>query len=102
MAEPSPPLSPRHWPTWLLIGFGWALARAPLRVHRALGPPLGAVLYRLLGARRRAAATNLALCFPERSADEREALLRRNFRALGLGVFEFLNTSRPRAPAAAA
>ena len=26
MPEPSPPLSPRHWPTWLLIGVGWTLA----------------------------------------------------------------------------
>jgi len=99
MAEPSPPLSPRHWPVWLLIAFGWALARAPLRLQRALGPPLGAVLYRLLGARRRTAATNLALCFPGLTESEREALLRSNFRALGLGVFEFLRAWWGRLPA---
>ena len=99
MAEPSPPLSPRHWPTWLAIAFGWALARAPLWLHRAIGPSLGAVLYRLLGSRRRAAATNLALCFPELSDAAREDLLRRNFRALGLGVFEFLRAWWGRLPA---
>lgn len=41
-------------------------------------------------ARRRVARTNLALCFPELDASEREALLRANFRSLGMAVFEFL------------
>ena len=33
--------------------------------------------------------TNLALCFPERDAGWRAALARENFRALGIGLFEF-------------
>jgi Kdo2-lipid IVA lauroyltransferase/acyltransferase len=36
------------------------------------------------------ARTNIGLCFPEWSPEQREDLLRRNFQSLGLGVFEFL------------
>ena len=88
MAEPSPPppLSPRHWPTWLLIGFGWTLARWPRWLQQRVGPGLGALMFHALRARRRVAETNLALCFPELPEPERRSLLRRNFRSLGLGV----------------
>lgn len=92
MAEPAdrPPLSPRHWPVWLAIAFGWTLARWPWRLQRAVGPWLGRLLARLLRSRRRVVATNLALCFPELDEAARERLLRANFEALGIGVFEFL------------
>lgn len=85
-----PPLSPRHWPTWLAIGFGWALARAPWWLQQRLGRVIGAVFFVALPRRRTIAADNLARCFPEWSPAEREALLRENFRSLGIGVFEFL------------
>ena len=88
--ETPPPLSPRHWPTWLLIGLGWTVARWPWRLQRAVGPWLGRVLLHVLRGRRRIAATNLALCFPELPEADRAALLRRNFESLGLGLFEFL------------
>ncbi len=39
--------------------------------------------------RRRAARTNIALCFPELDAPQRETLLREHFRDLGIGLFEF-------------
>lgn len=48
-----------------------------------LGAGLGGLLYALAGSRRRVGETNLRLCFPELPAGEREALLRRHFRALG-------------------
>jgi KDO2-lipid IV(A) lauroyltransferase len=98
-AHSPPPLSPRNWPAWLLIGLGWTVARWPLWLQRALGPALGWLLFHLLRARRRAAATNLALCFPELDDQARAALLRRNFRELGLGLFEFLRAWWGRLPA---
>lgn len=97
--ESPPPLSPRHWPAWLLIGFGWTIARWPLWLQRAVGPGLGRLLYHGLRARRRTAATNLALCFPELDEAGRAQLLHRNFEALGLGVFEFLRAWWGRLPA---
>ena len=50
---------------------------------------LGAVLRLALPSRRAVVRANLAVCFPERDVAWREALLRENFAALGIGVFEF-------------
>ena len=89
-ADAPPPLSPRHWPTWLGIAGGWTLARWPWALQRRVGPVLGDAMYHLLRGRRNIAATNLALCFPELDAGARRTLLRANFRALGTGVFEYV------------
>lgn len=84
------PRAPRTWPTWLGIAALAALARLPWALQRRLGSALGGLLRRAMGSRRRAAARNLELCFPELDAGAREALLRDSFRDLGIGVFEFL------------
>src|SRR5690606_451133 len=84
-----PPLSPRHWPTWIGIGAMAAAARLPWPLQRALGRMLGALLRVALRSRRDVAARNLALCFPEFDDAARVALLREHFAALGTGVFEF-------------
>ncbi|MEJ2576890.1 MAG: lipid A biosynthesis acyltransferase, partial [Gammaproteobacteria bacterium] len=54
----------------------------------ALSGPLGAVLRRLAGRRRRIAERNLERCFPDWSAADRAALLSAHFRALGRTLFE--------------
>ncbi len=84
-----PPLSPRHWATWAGIAAMAALARLPWPLQRALGRTLGTLLHATLRERRAIAARNLALCFPERDAAARDALLRAHFAAIGTGVFEF-------------
>lgn len=84
-----PPRSPRHWPTWLGIGALALLARLPWPLQRALGAGIGLVLRGTLRDRRRVAARNLELCFPELDAGARDALLRRHFAALGTALFEF-------------
>ncbi len=86
---PRPPLAPRHWPAWCGIGLMALAARLHWPLQRALGRAIGTTLRLALGSRRRIAARNLALCFPERDAAEREALLRAHFHALGIGLFEF-------------
>lgn len=100
MAAPAdrPPLTPRHWPTWLLVALGWTVARWPWRLQRALGPWLGRALGRLAPARRRVAAANLAICFPELDAAARAHLLRANLASLGIGLFEFLRAWWGRLP----
>ena len=89
-AADAPPLSPRTWPTWAAIAFGWTLARWPWGLARAVGPALGDFLRLAMVSRRRVARRNLAICFPELDDAGREALLRANFQSLGLAVFEFL------------
>lgn len=53
-----------------------------------VGATLGRLAGRLIHRRRRIASINLALCFPELSATERETLLNAHFAALGMGVME--------------
>ncbi|TAK37605.1 MAG: LpxL/LpxP family Kdo(2)-lipid IV(A) lauroyl/palmitoleoyl acyltransferase [Lysobacteraceae bacterium] len=84
-----PPLGPRQWPLWLLLGAIVAMAWLPWAWQRGLGRMLGALLRRAMGDRRHVAARNLALCFPGLDAPAREALLRAHFAALGIGLFEF-------------
>ena len=66
------PIGPRNWPMWLLVGAMAALARLPWPVQRGLGRGLGGLLRLAMGSRRRVAARNLALCFPELDAGARE------------------------------
>ena len=62
-----------------LIVFMRLLARLPLAWVRGVGWVLGMVLYGLMGGRRAIATTNLKLCFPEQSVQERRALVREIF-----------------------
>ncbi|RDZ26195.1 LpxL/LpxP family Kdo(2)-lipid IV(A) lauroyl/palmitoleoyl acyltransferase [Lysobacter silvisoli] len=86
---PPPPRGPRHWPMWLALAGMCLGARLPWPLQRALGRLAGAFAFAVAGDRRRAARINLALCYPEKSEAEREALLRASFRDLGIGLFEF-------------
>jgi len=79
---------PRYWPLWLGAGLLRLLIVLPFRVQLALGAGLGRLLYLLLRERRRVAAINLRLCFPELGERERARLLRRHFSSLGIGLFE--------------
>ena len=61
------------------IVFMQILAYVPLAWTRALGALLGWVLYYLVAPRRRVAMANFALCFPERSEQERRQLTLQTF-----------------------
>lgn len=87
-----PPFTPRHWPMWLALGLMVIAARLPWALQRGLGHVIGWIAPRLAPSRRKAAATNLALCFPDMDAAERARLLDDSFQALGIGLFEFLRT----------
>jgi KDO2-lipid IV(A) lauroyltransferase len=58
-------------------------------VARAIGTAIGALAFRGLGRLRRVGVRNLELAFPEMSAREREAILRSEYRNLGLLLAEF-------------
>ncbi len=72
----------------LVLGLLWALHWLPLSWQAAIGRGFGALLYRVGGSRRRIARRNLALCFPEKDAAGREALLREHFGWLGRSLLE--------------
>jgi KDO2-lipid IV(A) lauroyltransferase len=74
------------------VWFGLVLLRLasllPVRVQLLLGQGLGRLIYWAIPVRRRVAATNLALCFPDLSAPERANLLHQHFASLGMTLME--------------
>ncbi|PNS08491.1 LpxL/LpxP family Kdo(2)-lipid IV(A) lauroyl/palmitoleoyl acyltransferase [Solilutibacter silvestris] len=89
VAPTSPRFHLKDLPAQLGVACLRGLARLPWGLQRAVGRGLGWLLMWLLPARRRAARTNIELCFPELDEQARATLLRESFRDLGIGVFEF-------------
>ena len=81
-------LHPRFWLLWLGLGLLWLITQLPYRASLTIGRLLGAGMYCVAGDRRRIAARNLELCFPEKSAKERKRLLKENFASTGIAFFE--------------
>jgi KDO2-lipid IV(A) lauroyltransferase len=74
--------------TRLLLACLWVVHLLPLGAQAALGRGLGALLHALVGSRRKVALRNVELCFPEKSPEERRALVREHFRWLGRSIVE--------------
>ena len=90
MVAPTPPrFHLKDLPARAGVACLFGLARLPWGLQRGIGTGLGRLLMWLLPDRRRAARTNIDLCFPELDEAARSALLRESFRDLGIGVFEF-------------
>lgn len=66
----------------------WLLHFLPFRVLVWIGNALGTLLYPLAAERRRIAAINLKLCFPELSDAERTRLARDHFKMFARGLIE--------------
>ena len=79
---------PRHWPVWLGLGLLRLASLLPVRVQLALGRGLGRLVFWAVPGRRRIAATNLALCFPEMPGRDRDRLVRQHFASLGMTLME--------------
>jgi KDO2-lipid IV(A) lauroyltransferase len=78
----------RYAAVWL--GYAWmrTIVRLPFAWQLAIGKRLGRGARVLARGRRRVAERNLQICFPELSAAQRQALLRRHFEALGASMVE--------------
>ncbi len=81
-------LAPRYWPLWLGLGLMKIMAALPFRWQLAMGRTGGRWLGWIARRRRRIAAINLELCFPELTAARRAELLEAHFAALGMALFE--------------
>jgi KDO2-lipid IV(A) lauroyltransferase len=81
-------LHPRFWPLWLGLGALWLIVQLPYGALLKLGRWLGLGMYRVATERRRVAARNLELCFPNMPSVERKRLLKENFASTGIAFFE--------------
>ncbi|MEO7325322.1 MAG: LpxL/LpxP family Kdo(2)-lipid IV(A) lauroyl/palmitoleoyl acyltransferase [Dokdonella sp.] len=94
MPQSAPPfrttlLAPRHWPAWLGLGVIALIAGLPYAWQCAIGRALGWLAARLLGERRRVAARNIDLCFPQLDHAARTELLEETLRDSGMMLIEF-------------
>lgn len=80
-------LAPRHWFAWLGFGLWFLLAQLPyswqMAMARKLTPLLGLNKKRVKMAR-----INLQLCFPQKTPEELEALLKKNMESTAIALFE--------------
>ena len=74
--------------SYAALGLMWLLHWLPLPLLAACGRLFGRLLYRFGKERRHVALTNLGLCFPQLSDDEKSALARRHFAAFGRSFLE--------------
>ena len=72
----------------LLLALLWLIQWLPLGVQAWLGRGIGALLHAFAGSRRRIALRNVELCFPEKSPEQRRALVREHFGWLGRSLLE--------------
>lgn len=82
-------LAPRYWPTWLALGLLILLSLLPQRPRALLGRAAGHLAYKSYRKRRRVVRTNIALCFPDVAADERERWVRRHFQVMGVAMLDY-------------
>jgi KDO2-lipid IV(A) lauroyltransferase len=71
-----------------LVALMWCLHWLPLPVIARLGEVIGNLLYAYKKSRRRITLINLALCFPEKSEQEREAIAKKHFQNYARSVLE--------------
>lgn len=83
-------MNPQNMPFYWRLTFSFlrGLGKLPLPVLRLFGSGLGWLSFYLAKKRKRIAEINLRLCFPEKSEEERQAILRACFRQLGQGIAE--------------
>jgi len=81
-------IAPRFWPTWLAIGLMRLAIKLPYRLQLGIGRNLGKLFKRFSAYRRTIVRTNLELCFPELTSQERQALEDRFYESLGMTLVE--------------
>jgi KDO2-lipid IV(A) lauroyltransferase len=89
---PKPLIHPRHWPTWLGFGLLRLLALLPYPLLMITGRGLGHLVRSLARRRVHIADTNLRLCYPDWSPQQRRCMIRANFASVGMGLMEFAMT----------
>jgi KDO2-lipid IV(A) lauroyltransferase len=72
----------------LVFAFMWLVRFLPLTVLARVGALTGSMLFWLIPERRKVTRINLQKCFPDQSADQREALARAHFRAFTRAFIE--------------
>jgi KDO2-lipid IV(A) lauroyltransferase len=81
-------LLPKYWLTWLGVLILYSISWLPYKWQLGLGRLIGRLLFKLGSKRKHVADTNLKLCFPEMSEQERQHILKKNFENTGIALLE--------------
>ena len=81
-------LHPRYWLLWLSFAIGWLIAQLPFTLQMNLGVLIGKLLQKTSSRRAHIAKTNLALCFPKKTDQQRDHILNKNFESTGIAIME--------------
>lgn len=71
-----------------MFAFWYVLVLLPYPVLVLMGRGIGRLVLLFADERKRVAARNLELCFPEKTAAERERILQQDFESAGIALFE--------------
>ena len=89
---------PKYWGTWSLLALLFIFSYIPVKLRDRFAAWIGSKIYtaKFLNKRKKIAFTNLSLCFPEYSIEQKDLLMRENIRALvqitlSLGELAFRN-----------
>ncbi len=86
--QPAHYLHPRYWPLWFTFGLLRLVTLLPYAFHITLGRLLGRLLHRLAASKENIIDTNLALCFPHRSEQERKRIKDKTYENYGISLME--------------
>jgi len=81
-------IHPRFWMMWLTFALLRLASLLPYRAQLVLGKFLGRAIKLISGRRQRVVEINLALCFPEKTAQERERIKNECYESIGIALFE--------------
>lgn len=81
-------LHPRFWLMWVTFGLLRFATLFPYSVHLTIGRFLGRLIHRIAGKREKVVDTNLRLCFPEKTHDERDQIKNSAYENLGISLLE--------------
>ena len=85
-------LLPKYWITWAGLAVMRMVELLPFPAQRQVGNGIGVLLRALPLSYLRIARRNIALCLPELSKPERDKLLNRHCRSLGMALCETADT----------
>jgi len=80
--------TPNHWYLWLFLGLLRLSCQLPYHTQLRFFKAAGRLLHRFDTKRRLTARRNIQLCFPEMSAEERNALVLAHYEAIGASLME--------------
>lgn len=81
-------LCPKYWGIWVGFFLLKLLSLLPYRFKFSVGKAIGEIFYLLAKSRRELARKNIQQCFPEKSPQACEEILKQHFASLGINLME--------------